>query len=210
MHTDKTAGILHELTKILGAVVRDFKATVCCKFNTRELTREVNARIRRQAGHASQKACMLSMSMTSQLFDPYVQESTPQHATLIGPLPTDQGYPHNQGAGHSRGRRYRERQSQPRPSIRSLAKQAINGFTPTTPGTTLTEDASIQTQDTSGLANFQSKSSRRTKELNLNTYTFHAMGDYASTILTYGTTDSYTSERVSSSRFCHGTPSYLI
>ena len=38
---------------------------------------------------------------------------------------------------------------------------------------------------------------REPKELKLNTYKFHAMGDYVSTIRRYGTTDSYTTQTVS-------------
>ena len=55
IHTDKTIAILQEVTKIFGAIIRDFKATVCCKFQTKELSREANARIRRQAVLASRK-----------------------------------------------------------------------------------------------------------------------------------------------------------
>jgi hypothetical protein len=37
---------------------------------------------------------------------------------------------------------------------------------------------------------------RKPKTLNLNTYKFHAMGDYVDTIRTFGTTDSYTTQIV--------------
>ena len=37
---------------------------------------------------------------------------------------------------------------------------------------------------------------RRPKTLNLNTYKFHALGDYVNTICTFGTTDSYSTEPV--------------
>jgi hypothetical protein len=37
---------------------------------------------------------------------------------------------------------------------------------------------------------------RRQKTFNLNTYKFHALGDYAATIRQFGTTDSYTTEMV--------------
>jgi hypothetical protein len=37
----------------------------------------------------------------------------------------------------------------------------------------------------------------RTKTLNLQTYKWHALGDYASTIRRYGTTDSYSTQTVS-------------
>jgi hypothetical protein len=40
-------------------------------------------------------------------------------------------------------------------------------------------------------------SGRQKKQLNLNTYKYHAMGDVASTIRRYGTTDSYSTEQVS-------------
>ena len=42
-----------------------------------------------------------------------------------------------------------------------------------------------------------STSTRRTKKFNLQTYKFHALGDYAATIRRYGTSDSYTTEIVS-------------
>jgi hypothetical protein len=38
---------------------------------------------------------------------------------------------------------------------------------------------------------------RREKTFNLNTYKFHALGDYAATIRQFGTTDSYSTEMVS-------------
>lgn len=47
---------------------------------------------------------------------------------------------------------------------------------------------------------------RRQKTFNLNTYKFHALGDYAATIRQFGTTDSYTTEMVCPSH----TPSVLL
>ena len=43
--------------------------------------------------------------------------------------------------------------------------------------------------------------SSKKKELNLNTYKFHALADYASTIQLFGTTDSYSTLIVGSSLF---------
>jgi len=40
------------------------------------------------------------------------------------------------------------------------------------------------------------KNAQRTKTFNFQTYKFHALGDYVSTIRRYGTTDSYSSEPV--------------
>jgi hypothetical protein len=41
------------------------------------------------------------------------------------------------------------------------------------------------------------KNAQRTKTFNFQTYKFHALGDYVSTIRRYGTSDSYSSEPVS-------------
>jgi len=42
----------------------------------------------------------------------------------------------------------------------------------------------------------------RSKKLNLNTYKFHALGDYVTTIRLFGTTDSYSTQLVGSIS-CH-------
>jgi len=42
---------------------------------------------------------------------------------------------------------------------------------------------------------------QRPKTLNLNTYKWHALGDYADTIRNFGTTDSYSTEPVCSPNY---------
>ena len=42
-----------------------------------------------------------------------------------------------------------------------------------------------------------SENSRKPKQLNLKTYKYHALGDYVETIRRFGTTDSYSTQRVS-------------
>lgn len=54
-----------------------------------------------------------------------------------------------------------------------------------------------------------SRSSKK-KELNLNTYKFHALADYASTIRLFGTTDSYPTLIVSSSPFASSNVHHLL
>jgi hypothetical protein len=44
---------------------------------------------------------------------------------------------------------------------------------------------------------------KKTKEFNLYTYKFHALGDYVSSILKFGTTDSYSTQIVSQSTIFH-------
>ena len=46
------------------------------------------------------------------------------------------------------------------------------------------------------------RSARQPKQLNLKTYKYHALGDYVHTIRQFGTTDSYSTQPVSSSWYC--------
>jgi hypothetical protein len=55
---------------------------------------------------------------------------------------------------------------------------------------TLNPDPAISCKGTS------QHTAQQPKTLNLNTYKFHALGDYTSTIRQYGTTDSYSTEAV--------------
>ena len=54
------------------------------------------------------------------------------------------------------------------------------------------------------------RSARQPKQLNLNTYKYHALGDYAHTIRQFGTTDSYSTQPVSSSWCCVLFASYKV
>lgn len=54
-----------------------------------------------------------------------------------------------------------------------------------------------------GLAKTPSEANRRrVKEFNLQTYKYHSLGDYADTIRQFGTSDSYSTEPVSSYHSC--------
>ena len=44
---------------------------------------------------------------------------------------------------------------------------------------------------------YQDMPARKAKHLNLDTYTYHALGDYVATIRHFGTTDSYSTQQVS-------------
>jgi hypothetical protein len=55
-----------------------------------------------------------------------------------------------------------------------------------------------------------SKNTKRLKVFNFQTYKFHALGDYVSTIRRYGTSDSYSTEPVSSIMFDFGFDSLYL
>ena len=56
LHTDHTLDILDNLTTTLGEDAREFMSKTCGAFETRELEKEYNVRLRRQARDASRRA----------------------------------------------------------------------------------------------------------------------------------------------------------
>lgn len=111
MHSDMTLDIMDLVTSAVGQQFREFKAKVCDAYTTRELHREVEARMWRHARQASKQNDMRK------------------------------------------------------------GKQNTLNY------------------------------GQHTKVFNFQTYKFHALGDYVSTIQQYGTSDSYSSEPVRSLSF---------
>jgi hypothetical protein len=160
MHTDITLEILEAVTADLGAKLQSFRDKTCPAFDTKELTRELNAHLRKQK------------PKTSANHEPQMQDTSrstmAEHQNTDVPLAQEP-------AGSS---------SQPSNSMRSTIPMA----------SAVGPDAQSTMSSSSG----PKASTRRSKSLNLNTYKHHALGDYASTIRKYGTTDSYSAESVSS------------
>ncbi|KAH7904570.1 hypothetical protein BJ138DRAFT_1018968 [Hygrophoropsis aurantiaca] len=109
LHTDETLEFLDHATASLGQSLRFFSQNTCPAFTTKELQREKDARLRREAREYSKK-----------------RAGAPDSASLVGPA----------GA----------------------------------------------------------KTARQPRSFNLQTYKLHALGDYASQIRWFGTTDSYSTQ----------------
>jgi len=142
MHNDLTIELMDAETASLGVKLRAFSRHTCPAFATRELQREYNARLQREA--KSKSASRNSQTATS---------NATSNASAISAT---------QASSSSE-------------ATRPIAEQPQ---TPTTMGVR------------------SKRAGRRTKTLNINTYKFHAYGDYPATIRRYGTMDSYSSETV--------------
>jgi hypothetical protein len=138
MHNDLTIELMDAETASLGVKLRAFSRHTCPAFATRELQREYNARLRREA--KSKSASRNGQTATSD-------------ANAIG------------------------------------ATQASSSGEATRP-------IAEQPQTPTAMGVHSKHARRRTKTLNINTYKFHAYGDYPATIRRYGTMDSYSSETV--------------
>ena len=148
MHTDATLDIMDRVTADLGNKLRSFKKTTCTVFETQELRRELDARLRRQRQQGQHKS-----------------HHTPAHA--------QEPNASNPASGSSSG------PADPDPAVSTSSHTPPN----------CDEAAGPRVRPTGAAG-------RRPKTLNLNTYKYHALGDYTATIRRYGTTDSYSTEPV--------------
>ena len=149
MHHDLLLDCLDEATKTLGVRLRKFSQRTCPAFDTKELPREYNTRIRRETKQAAYA------SHAEQTTEPVSAE----HRNPGECLNTNNA-------------------SAP------LAENHCTKKNPNVASRTLVPISKTRT------------SRRRHKTLNINTYKFHSYGDYARTIRTYGTMDSYSTEPV--------------
>ena len=173
MHHDITLDILDAVTKELGMKLRNFNRNTCAAFDTVELRREYQARIRREATKSNSHD-PLSRNAT-------LPSSNPPSLQLLQPTIESQG---SNGLGTN---------DRP-PDQFTTSREVI--FTPTPLGQIQSSEGSrsMRTQTSKMLVG--TTAGRRRKKLNINTYKFHSYGDYANTIQIYGTTDSYSTEPV--------------
>jgi hypothetical protein len=169
MHTDPTLDIFSQATMSLGESLRDFQEKTCTMFQTRELERERAARQRRQEKKTANRGARSALATPSDT----TGESTITANHGIGSAPAGAADNHRGESTNSENHR-----NVPTPSS---TRAAVN-----------------VTNSSSGQASkVPSNNTRKSKLLNLQTYTYHAMGDYVKTIRTFGTTDSYSTQPVS-------------
>jgi hypothetical protein len=172
MHTDETLALLDEATILLGVKFRRFVNHTCGRFNTRELQREADARVRRAAKNSTTSSCQVELAARDVNVAPILTavQTTPGYhppSTTPIPLPGTQ----QTTLGHSKN------------PPRGVGTNSV-AFDP------LAVDS--RTLD--------SATTRRAKTFNLDTYKYHSLGDYTEHIRQYGTTDSYSTEPVCLSR----------
>jgi hypothetical protein len=157
LHTETTLSIMDHATILLGDKLQTFQQKTCSAFQTRELQREKNARVRRQVKKSKQKDGLSSKLVI-----------------------TD-------------AKRAGTAQAGPGSKTTSLVKQSSSHK-----GTInfRTEENLLNLKSTPS-GNALRDAAQRPKVLNLNTYKWHALGDYTSAIRQFGTTDSYSTEIVS-------------
>jgi hypothetical protein len=149
-------------TIMLGHKLRAFQQMTCSAFQTRELRREMDARVRRQA-----------------------KNKTKQRGSWSGRHPTEEvaTTPVNHKAGSSSKKHNTSSNS---PSHSNSCASVVEFPT-----------SSSELQQRALPEKPRRDATRQPKGFNLNTYKFHALGDYTAAIRQFGTTDSYSTEIVS-------------
>jgi hypothetical protein len=170
MHTDSTLDILSQATMSLGESLRDFQEKTCTMFQTRELERERAARQRRQEKKTANRGARSTLARSS---------DTTGESTITANHGTPAGAADNHRGESTNSENHR---SVPTPASSSSSTRAAANVTNSSSG----QGSKVPSNNT-----------RKPKLLNLNTYTYHALGDYVRTIRTFGTTDSYSTQPVS-------------
>jgi hypothetical protein len=182
LHTDTTLDILDTLTVSLGKGLREFNQNTCSAFTTRELQREANARSRKQA-----KAAQVRKGQMTTDAEISSESGKPKSTTKEAVAANTKKRKRETGAtepesvnARKHGQSVRSQATVPRPLVS-------------------TSQSTAKVTTTRAVENFPDTmdTGRQRKELNLNTYKHHALGDVANTIRRYGTTDSYSTEPVS-------------
>ena len=201
MHTEDTVGLLDDLTTILGQRLREFKATTCEKYPTRELKRETAKRLRQSAKAKSAAAAQPAKGKA-----PFVKAKTSsvkdnmKGATAIQKDEADGAQDSSRKGKSSSARKAPPRNSQVSTAASPDTTTAAPALAPTQasssslcpPVLSSAEAPSVQPSSTVPTET----PDRKFVKFNLNTYKMHALGDYVDCIRTMGTADSVTTRAV--------------
>lgn len=183
MHTDETIDLLSKKTDLAAVHFRRFIETTCSEYDTRETDKEEAARIRKITRQKKKKEVSPQEPIAAATVDSLAAQNS-----ITRPMP-------DVGTGTT-GPEVVVQQVEPRlPDGGGPAPQEP-GIARTPEASTVTTSRSDHTQTKLGDAT-GSRSKKLAKKLNICTYKFHAMADYPESIRRYGTTDSSSTERVS-------------
>jgi hypothetical protein len=169
LHTDTTLDTMDQLTRIFGSKLREFAKKTCSAYKTRELKKEVDARNRR-----------------------HTKRSTKAKVKFGGPHSATSGNAQTEMALLTLPAGVGDAQDQQEEQTSRSTGAASD--TRTCPGPSRQTGCTVKPNTEAN----STVNGRKMKQLNLNTYKYHAMGDVVHTIRRYGTTDSYSTEPVCS------------
>ena len=167
MHHNLLLNLLDNETKAFGTRLRKFSQRTYAAFDTKELKREYNVCIHREAKQAEQANHQPGTPINAQRFT----NPSPFGGQRVELASVEQPHPSET------------------PTITSTGMVATEG--------PHDEEHMNATGTLPPAALRVKISGRRRKTLNINTYKFHSYGDYARTIRMHGTMDSYSTEPVS-------------
>lgn len=227
MHTDQTLELLDQVTISLSTQFRYFVNTVCPNFKTRELPREALARSRRQKQLVTEPDLMPHAphptpgNIPAETLAPFEDQLNGLPSVPFSnpdPIPSNALQLHHADSASS-GILLTGAMDLPLNHTASLppnttpldnpgaASCLLSDTTiPMAPDVIVVTSPAENSETTGYIPTADGTSvpagrTRRLKEFNLNTYKYHSLADYADMIRKYGTTDSYSTELVSSPSF---------
>jgi hypothetical protein len=180
MHTDDTLELLTRTTSALGQQFHLFISSTCAFYDTLETAKEQRARLKRTMKPKGSLGVSVPLPMATS--DPSNIDSVPTSSPLA---PTMSSRTPTNADG--------EKDATDVPSM--AVNEAAPGAGSTSGGAGHPGEGELHVH---AMAEDppRARATKLHKKFNLATYKYHALGDYVSTIRKYGTTDSYTTERV--------------
>jgi hypothetical protein len=189
-HTDPTLDIFDDVTSKTGATFRHFANNICVDFDTQELAREAGQRKRREAKRKSRTPQDVTPNTWPMPVYGHLPDTSTPLTSANGTLDALPAPPARNPASLG---------TTTLPTAVGSTPQALPTSGPREEMTPPSPPGAQQHPATSTFPKFSNTAgtSSRKKIFTLNTYKYHACGDYPNTIRCYGTTDSYSTEIVS-------------
>jgi hypothetical protein len=200
-HTDPTLDIFDNVTVKSATAFRHFANNICVHFDTRELAREEGQRKCREAKRKSRS----SQDNTADTQPTPLHEDLPTSSDATHIAPPHHNIAASSGinrtspcvAGFPAAHHSMPSLSVENPTPADVAPQILLASDPKeTPHIIPPSASGTERNPAPSVPKFSGTSGRK-KNFTLNTYKYHACGDYPNTIRRYGTTDSYSTEIVS-------------
>jgi hypothetical protein len=173
MHNGLSLEVMDTVTASLGKQLRDFCTKTCPAFDTKELRREYDARVRREAKQAAPKKAT----------DPSQKgDGTPTHTNLSQMDSTA----------------IQQTTNSPNSAVPRSNNEGLSNSDATLHSAAANQQSVNEARHVTSAATSARATKRNHKTFNLETYALHSLGDYPNTIRQFGTTDSYSTEPVSS------------
>jgi hypothetical protein len=182
------------VTASLGKQLCDFCTKTCPAFDTKELRREYDARVRRAAKQAAPKK---AADPSQKAADPSQKAADPSQKA-VDPSQKGDGTSTHTNLSQMDSTAIQQTTNSPNSAVPRSNNEGLSNSDTALHSAAANQQSVNEAGHVTSAATSAHATKRNHKMFNLETYALHSLGDYPNTIRQFGTTDSYSTEPVSS------------